>query len=106
MSDYHQWDQKPHAERWLLYEKNIGGFLSIDEASLSNGELYTIITNKAAEGRKGAIVAMVKGAKADDIVTVLQRLSPRVRWKVREVTLDVASTWNILSRYAFQRLSE
>ena len=57
LSDYHGWDQKIHAEQWLLYEQNIGGFLSIDETSLSNGELYTIITNKAAKGGKGAIVA-------------------------------------------------
>lgn len=34
-------------------------FLSIDETSLSNGELYTIVTNKAAKGGKGAIVAMI-----------------------------------------------
>jgi len=31
---------------------------------LSNGELYTIITNKAAKGRKGAVVAMVKGTNS------------------------------------------
>ena len=103
MSDYHRWDQKPHAERWLLYEKNIGGFLSIDETSLSNGELYTIITNKAAKGRKGAIVAMVKGTKADDIITVLQRLPRRVRWKVREVTLDMAANMEYIVKICFPK---
>jgi transposase len=103
LSDYHQWDQKPHAERWLLYEKNIGGFLSIDETSLSNGELYTIITNKAAKGRKGAIVAMVKGTKADDIITVLQRLPRRVRWKVREVTLDMAANMEYIVKICFPK---
>ena len=64
LSDYHEWDQKSHAENWLLHEQNIGSFLSIDETSLSNGELYTIITNKAAKGRKGAVVAMVKGTNS------------------------------------------
>lgn len=103
MSDYHQWNQKPHAERWLLYEHNIGGFLSIDETSLSNGELYTIITNKAAKGRKGAIVAMVKGTKADDIITVLQRLPRRVRWKVREVTLDMAANMEYIVKICFPK---
>jgi hypothetical protein len=27
--------------------------------------LYTIITNKNAEGKKGALVAMIKGLKAE-----------------------------------------
>jgi hypothetical protein len=30
---------------------------------ISNGELYTILTNKAAKGKKGAIVAMIAGTK-------------------------------------------
>jgi hypothetical protein len=32
--------------------ENLGKRLSIDETALSNGELYTILTNKAAKGRK------------------------------------------------------
>jgi hypothetical protein len=36
----------------LLYFQNIGKRLSIDETSLSNGELYTILTNKAAKGKR------------------------------------------------------
>jgi hypothetical protein len=28
---------------------------------LFNGELYTILTNKAAKGKKGTIVAMIAG---------------------------------------------
>lgn len=52
LSDYHQWDQKGHADKWLLYPQNAGGFLSIDETSLSNGELYTIITNKISKERQ------------------------------------------------------
>jgi transposase len=103
LSDYHEWDQKSHAENWLLHEQNIGSFLSIDETSLSNGELYTIITNKAAKGRKGAIVAMVKGTKADDIIAVLQRLSRRVRWKVREVTLDMAANMEYIIKICFPK---
>jgi hypothetical protein len=43
--------------------ENIGKRLSIDETSLSNGELYTILTNKAAKGKKGTIVAMIAGTK-------------------------------------------
>jgi hypothetical protein len=40
-----------------LFSKNLGKRLSIDETSFSNGELYTILTNKAGKGKKGTIVA-------------------------------------------------
>jgi hypothetical protein len=35
----------------------------IDETTLSNGELYTILTNKTAKGKKETIVAMIAGAR-------------------------------------------
>ena len=35
-----------------FFSKKIGKRLSIDETSLSNGERYTILTNKAAKGKK------------------------------------------------------
>ena len=34
------WDQLVHAEDWLLFEKNIGAYICIDEVALSRGELY------------------------------------------------------------------
>ena len=53
LSGFRHWDQLDHAEDWILYPGNIGPRLSIDETSLSNGELYTILTNKSAKGKKG-----------------------------------------------------
>jgi transposase len=91
LSDFHSWDQKDHADQWMLFEDNIGPSLSIDETALSNGELYTIITNKEAKGGKKAIVAMLKGTQAEQIITVLQRIPLRKRNKVREVTMDMAA---------------
>lgn len=88
----------------MLYEQNIGGFLSTAETSLSNGELYTITTNKAAKGRKRAIVAMVKGTKADDITGVLQLLPRRVRWEVREVALDMAANMEYIVKICFLKV--
>ena len=60
LSDYRIWEQLPHAEDRLLFPENLGLCLSIDETSLSNDELYTIITNREAHGGKGSIVAIVK----------------------------------------------
>lgn len=60
LSAFKTWDQRPHARNWLLYPKNMGTHLSIDETSLSDGELYTILTNKAAKGQKGSIIAIMR----------------------------------------------
>jgi hypothetical protein len=49
--------KKPHAKDWLIFPENIGKRLSMMK-TLSNGELYTILTNKAA---KKTIVAMIAG---------------------------------------------
>ena len=58
LSDFKDWDQKKHAKQYLIFPENIGPYLSIDETALSKGELYTIITNKNAKGKKGSIVAI------------------------------------------------
>jgi hypothetical protein len=33
--------------QWIIYPENIGTHLAIDEVALSQGELYTIVTNKS-----------------------------------------------------------
>ena len=65
LSDFQQWDAKEHAQDWLVFPENVGEYLSIDETSVSQGELYTVVTNKSAKGRKGAIVAIVSGTESD-----------------------------------------
>jgi transposase len=91
-SDYLDWDQREHSHEWMLFSDNIGERLSIDETALSQGELYTIITNKAAAGRKGALDAMIKGTRAEDIISVLEKIPWQLRKKVKEVTLNMAAT--------------
>ena len=101
LSDYPTWDQKEHADKWLIFPENIGPRLSIDETSLSNGELYTILTNKEAKGKKGAIVAMVDGTTAESIISVIQRIPEKERAKVSEITLDMAGSMNLVARKCF-----
>jgi len=101
LSDYRTWDQKEHASRWLLFSKNIGPRLSIDETSLSNGELYTILTNKDAKGKKGALVAMVEGTTAESIIGVINRIPQKERVKVSEITLDMAGSMNQVAKKCF-----
>lgn len=84
-----------------MFSQNLGGYLSLDETAFSNGELYTILTNKYAKGKKGAIVAMVKGTKAEDVIKVLQQIPLKQRRKVKEVTLDMAGNMGMIVRRSF-----
>ena len=59
LSGYFDWEERPHAGEWLVFPENVGPNMSIDETSLSDGELYTVLTNKDAHGRKGTLAAIV-----------------------------------------------
>ena len=66
---------------------------------MSNGELYTIISNPEAHGGKGTLVAMVEGVRSDDVIDVIDRIPERCRRLVKEVTLDMSCSMNrIVSR--------
>ena len=75
-----------------MYPENIGPYLSIDETALSKGELYTIITNKRAKGKRKSIVAIFSGTKVEPIVEKLRTIPTSLRNKVKEITLDMASS--------------
>ena len=96
MSDFNTWNQKKHATEWLLFPKNLGTQLSLDETAFSNGDLYTIITNKKAKGKKGSIVAMIKGTKADAVIKILHKIPLKQRKIVKEVTLDMAGNMGLI----------
>lgn len=87
----------------MLYGKNLGRYLSLDETSLSNGELYTILTNKEANGKKGSIVAIVKGTKAQDVINVLNKIPVERRNMVKEVTVDMAGNMNLIAKKCFPK---
>lgn len=103
LSDYDNWSQKKHSEEYILYPNNSGPYLALDETALSNGELYTILTNKSRGTRKGSIIAMVKGTKAEDITNVLLKIPKNLRDKVLEVSLDMAASMNQVVRACFPK---
>ena len=92
LSGFRQWKDISHATDWLVFPRNIGTSLSIDETSLSDGELYTIVSNKEAHGGKGSIVAIVKGTRVADVVRALKRIMWSLRAKVTEVTMDLSES--------------
>lgn len=85
----------------MLFPENIGSHLSIDEVSLSKGELYTFITNKKGKGKKGTLVASIKGTRSSDLITVLEKLPLQARKQVNEVTLDMAKNIELATKIAF-----
>ncbi len=95
-----------HAEEYILNRDNIGIDLSIDETSLSNGEVYTVVTNKAAKGRKGALVAMIKGVASENVVGKLKLLSPSKRLKVQTVTADLSGSMKYMAARTFPRAQQ
>ena len=63
----------------------MGDNLSIDETSLSQGELYTFVTNKNGRAKKGTLVALIKGTASKYIINVLSKLPVSKRNTVKEV---------------------
>ena len=90
----------------MLFSENIGPYLSIDETYLSVSELYTIVTNKEAKGRRGAIVAVVHGTMSEDVIKVLKKIKQRLRDKVKEVTLDMAANMGLIIKRCFPKASQ
>ena len=103
LSGFTEWEQLTHADDWVLFPDNIGPYLSIDETCLSQGELYTVVTNKEAKGKKGALVAMVKGTESEKVIRILKKVSEARRKKVKEITLDLAATMERIASRSFPK---
>ena len=101
MSEFKAWNQKSHAKDWLLFPQNIGLRLSLDETAFSNGDLYTISTNRDPKDKKNAIIAMIKGTKAEVVIKILHKIPLKYRKKVKEVTLDMAGNMGLIVRKSF-----
>lgn len=100
-SEYQNWEHRHDASKGLLFAKNIGTHLSLDETSLSQGELYTVLSNKAAKGKKGTITAILQGTQSENIIPILERIPWHLRKKVEEVTLDFAPNMRMIVKRCF-----
>jgi transposase len=69
--------------------------------ALTNGELYTVLTNKEFHGKKRALVAMVQGTKSKDVAAILEKIPEPNRKTVAEITLDMAESMENIIRYSF-----
>ena len=79
LSGYRQWSELSHADKWLVFPKNMGSRICIDETAISDGELYTIVSNTEVHGEKGSLVVLVKGVKAQDVINTLKLIPENLR---------------------------
>ncbi len=87
----------------MLFPDNFGKDMSLDETCLSNGEVYTILTNKAAHGGKGALAAMVRGVASDTVSDILKKVPRGIRRRVKSVTTDLSSAMMLTVRTVFPK---
>lgn len=90
LSGYRQWRELSHANEWLIFPENVGKRLCIDETSMSNGELYTIVTNPERNAGKGTLVAIIEGVASENIIKTLE-LIPEDRRNIVEGLHQVVS---------------
>ena len=103
LSNYRLWEQLDHCKNYLVFEQNIGPYLSLDETCFSKGELYTILSNKSKKGKKGSVVPIIKGIKSDYNINILTSISATLRYKVKEITLDMAGNMNLIAQKCFPK---
>ena len=68
---------------------------------MSDGELYTVLTSKKTKGRKGSVVAIIKGTKSEVVIDYLFKISRKLRLKVQEITLDMAGSMKLIAKRCF-----
>ncbi len=103
ISNYRNWEQLEHAQEYMLFPDNFGDDMSLDETCLSNGEVYTILTNKAAHGGKGTLAAMVRGVASDTVSRILTKVPREIRRKIKTVTTDLSSAMMLTVRTVFPK---
>lgn len=106
ISDFMTWENRSHADSWLIFPQNISEALSIDEVALSGGELYTVVTSKHARGRKGCLVAIINGTDSDSVIAHLSKIDRSLRYKVTEITLDMAGSMKLIAAKCFPRATQ
>lgn len=84
----------------------MGKQLSLDELALSQGELYTIVTNKAAKGKTGSIVAVIAGTKSEVVISHLMKIPLNKRSQVEEITVDMAPNMKLIAAACFPKATQ
>ncbi|WP_446012194.1 ISAon1 family transposase [Candidatus Electrothrix sp.] len=105
LSGFRDWEQLGHADEWLLFPENIGTCLCLDEIALSDGELFTVLTNARAKCQKGSLIAIVKGIKSGEVCKILSQIPISKRQQVKEISVDMANSMEKIAYTSFPNAS-
>ena len=101
-SGYANWCAEELGCGFYFNAANIGPYMSLDETCLSNGEVWTFLTNKDGHGGKGTLAAAIPGTKSDEIISILVAAMDRsTRRKVKEVTCDLSPSMMLIAAEVF-----
>ncbi len=102
ISGYADWCEQELGCGFYFNADNIGPYMSLDETCLSNGEVWTFLTNKDGHGGKGTLAAAIPGTKSDEIISILVSAMGRsVRRRVKEVTCDLSPSMMLIAAEVF-----
>lgn len=68
---------------------------------MSNGDLYTIVTNRDKHGGECCLVAVIAGTKASVVSDALDNIPLEQREKVEELTLDLSNSMRCIVTLSF-----
>ena len=102
ISGYTEWCERELCCGVYFNADNIGPYMSLDETCLSNGEVWTFLTNKDGHGGRGTLAAAIPGTKSDDIISILVgAMGKSVRRRVKEVTCDLSPSMMLKAAEVF-----
>lgn len=91
LSGFAEWCENEPGCGFYFNAANIGPYMSLDETCLSNGEVWTFLTNKDGHGGRGTLAAAIPGTKSDEIISILiGAMGKSVRRRVKEVTCGLS----------------
>ena len=100
LSGFRYWGQREVAGKKVLLPQNIGTRLGIDE-SMHSRDLFTFLINKDGHGKKGTLIAAVRGTKASTVIAALKEIPLEARLKVEEVTMDFSDSMRAIVKECF-----
>lgn len=102
LSGYAEWCEQELSSGFYFNAANIGAYMSLDETCLSNGEVWTFLTNKDGKGGKGTLAAAIPGTKSDEIISILVgAMGKALRRRVKEVTCDLSPSMMLIAEEVF-----
>ena len=102
LSGYAEWCENELCCGFYINAANIGPYMSLDETCLSNGEVWTFLTNKDGHGGRGTLAAAIPGTKSDEIISILTgAMGKSVRRRVKEVTCDLSPSMMLIAAEVF-----